>query len=74
MRADPVCCRVPATLTTKLRQLLEGQGFTGTVVTEVYRTSFSQLKELENSLYSQKKPFKPLFPDKFLAFLCLFAL
>lgn len=39
------------------RQLLEGQGFTGTVVTEVYRTSFSQLKELENSLYFTKKAF-----------------
>ena len=43
------------------RRLLEGQGFAGTVVTEVYRTSFSQFQELEDSLYFTKKIFKSSF-------------
>ena len=40
------------------RRLLEGLGFGGVVVTEVYRDSFSQVKELANSLSYTKKAFE----------------
>lgn len=40
------------------RKLLEGLHFSGTVVTEVYRHSFSQLEELKDSLSFTKNLFK----------------
>lgn len=40
------------------RRLLEGLGFRGVVVTEVYRDSFSQVEELANSLSYTKKAFE----------------
>ena len=40
------------------RRLLEGLGFGGVVVTEVYRDSFSQVEELANSLSYTKKAFE----------------
>lgn len=43
---------------TPFRRLLEGLGFGGVVVTEVYRDSFSQVKELGNSLSYTKKAFE----------------
>ena len=43
---------------TPFRRLLEGLGFGGVVVTEVYRDSFSQVKELANSLSYTKKAFE----------------
>ena len=45
----------------KLRKLLESLSFSGTVVTEVYRHNFSQMEELENSLYFTKKVFENPF-------------
>lgn len=43
------------------RRLLEELHFSGTVVTEVYRNSFNQLSELENSLYFTKNAFSSPF-------------
>ena len=43
---------------TPFRRLLEGLGFGGVVVTEVYRDSFSQVEELANSLSYTKKAFE----------------
>ena len=54
-------CRMPGAgemELTPFRRLLEGLGFGGVVVTEVYRDSFSQVEELANSLSYTKKAFE----------------
>lgn len=43
---------------SKLRQILEENSFSGTVVTEVYRSNFTEPEELKNSLYFTKKIFE----------------
>lgn len=43
------------------RTMLEGLGFSGTVVTEVYRHNFSQPEELKESLNFTKKVFETTF-------------
>ena len=51
-------CFKSAPLAQVSSRLLEGLGFGGVVVTEVYRDSFSQVKELANSLSYTKKAFE----------------